>query len=131
MHSPDYHKGEIYNCQRPIPIKDCSSSTSSEIITRCRSEEYSIPEIQIHELNQPVKSADMIDEHGTNDILPLSLQLLADISPHRDELNPLIIRNLLSIFSSYNQEELEQSTTRIKEYIKSNDIAYIRRIHIP
>lgn len=65
----------------------------------------------------------MIDEYASNDILPLSLQLLSYISPHRDELNPLIIRSILTIFSNYKQEELEQSTTRINEYITSNDIA--------
>lgn len=112
-------------------ILEPESSSSSERITRCHSEECPIPTIPIHHWKQPAKSADMIEDAESNDIYPLSIQLLEQIAPHRERLNPFIIRDILAILSTFNTDELEQAIVRIDNYLHTSDIAYLRKLDVP
>lgn len=121
LYRPHYHQGKIYAFEPPRKRKGITSSLE---IVKCHSEEPETPIVGVEVWNYPTKSADNVSVCELNDIYPLSVRLLKEISLHKNEVDPFIIRSILSILTSQKQDEIQQSSEKVKKYLQTNEIAY-------
>ena len=118
---PDLHQGIIHTCPPPQPKQEFEIIAENKL--SYYSEEPIIPEIPFDEERQQAKSADSIDSREVDDIYPLSLQLLHKLIHHREELDPFIIRSILSILTCHNPNEIQKAVDQIKHYLQQSKIA--------